>query len=317
MKNSLKGYIAAFVAVLAFSNVFIFSKAALQEVSLPQFGFYWFLLAVVLNFVLFFYRKMHRTFALLCKQSRWVLVMVGIIEIFGASLFFLSISLVDNPAVVSFLGNVGPVFVGVMGYVVLKERFNRYEIIGLLITLAGAVIISYNPEISLSAVEVSGLWAVLAATFISAFGTILVKRNVDKIPPLVLATNRTLFLFVAYVIWLVVSGQTLVVPTTALFNIAIGSILGPFLGISATYYALKHLEASRAAFIGSTKSLFVLVGAYVYFDKLPLNYQLIGGLVTIIGIVLITLGKRLKSMKRTSKVAKIEGSGPPSSGGRV
>ena len=42
MNNQLKGYLLAFLSVVAVSNVYIFSKAALNEVTLAQFGFYWF-----------------------------------------------------------------------------------------------------------------------------------------------------------------------------------------------------------------------------------------------------------------------------------
>ena len=42
-QTATKGYFFAFLAVLAMSNVYIFSKAALSEASLPVFGFYWFL----------------------------------------------------------------------------------------------------------------------------------------------------------------------------------------------------------------------------------------------------------------------------------
>ena len=38
MKPEWKGYIAVFIATLAMSNVYVFSKAALQELSLAQFG---------------------------------------------------------------------------------------------------------------------------------------------------------------------------------------------------------------------------------------------------------------------------------------
>ena len=50
IKNTpIRGYIWAFVAVIAVSNVYIFSKAALNVVHIAQFGFYWFALGLVWN----------------------------------------------------------------------------------------------------------------------------------------------------------------------------------------------------------------------------------------------------------------------------
>ena len=47
----LRGYILTLIATIAMSNVFIFSKAALKEVELIQFGFYWFGFAILWNLI--------------------------------------------------------------------------------------------------------------------------------------------------------------------------------------------------------------------------------------------------------------------------
>ena len=47
-----KGYFFSFGATLAGALVYIFSKAALKEVSLPQFGVYWFSIAICWNSIL-------------------------------------------------------------------------------------------------------------------------------------------------------------------------------------------------------------------------------------------------------------------------
>ena len=47
--NTVKGYLFALIATLAFSNVYIFSKAALNEVHLAQFGIYWCAIGVIFS----------------------------------------------------------------------------------------------------------------------------------------------------------------------------------------------------------------------------------------------------------------------------
>ncbi len=42
MKPELRGYLYAFLSVLAISNVYIFSKAVLNEINIFQFGVLWF-----------------------------------------------------------------------------------------------------------------------------------------------------------------------------------------------------------------------------------------------------------------------------------
>jgi hypothetical protein len=48
ISNITKGNLLALVSVIAVSNVYIFSKVDLNEVSLPQFGVYWFDFGLIL-----------------------------------------------------------------------------------------------------------------------------------------------------------------------------------------------------------------------------------------------------------------------------
>jgi len=93
------------------------------------------------------------------------------------------------------------------------------------------------------------------------------------------------------------------IPTNALINIGMGSLLGPFLAILANYVAMQYLEASRTAIILSTKSLFVLLGAYFYFETLASSMQIIGGGLTIVGLIVITSGKKLKQRLHKRKIS--------------
>lgn len=81
------------------------------------------------------------------------------------------------------------------------------------------------------------------------------------------------------------------------------STLGPFLASLAGYQALRYIEAGRASVLGSSKGLFVLIGAFFYFGTLPQAHQIWGGLISILGVVLISMGK-VWSSKKTKKASK-------------
>ena len=85
--------------------------------------------------------------------------------------------------------------------------------------------------------------------------------------------------------------ERIAIPISALKNILIGSLLGPFLTVIAGYLALQYIPLSRKAVIASTRGLFVLVGSYIYFGEFPDTIALIGGMVTILGVLLIAFGK--------------------------
>jgi drug/metabolite transporter (DMT)-like permease len=297
--NSVKGYFLALIAVIAVSNVYIFSKAALAEVSLPQFGFYWFSFGLLWVLLFAWYRKSFSIFKSLSVKNYVILFILGIFDVVGTYFFFKAINTVPDPTIVSFIGNISPALVISLSVIVLKEQFNKLEILGVILALVGAFIISYKGA-GINELFIDGAQYVLFSGILGAINVVVIKRNIKKILPVVLIVNRTSFLLLFSLIAMFVLNESFDVSSTALKNIFIGSVLGPFLTVIAGYLALQFIPLSRKAIIGSTKGLFVLVGSYIYFGNFPQTIALIGGFVTIIGVLLIAFGKmKLKKQIRT------------------
>ncbi|MCK5824641.1 MAG: DMT family transporter [Ichthyobacteriaceae bacterium] len=292
--NRSKGYLFAFLSTLAMSNVYIFSKSALNEISLPQFGFYWFATALVMLVAIMFYRGNSGEFKNITKQQYLKLAFIGVMETIVAGSFFMSINTIDNPAIVSFLGNMKPIFVITFGYFLLNEKYSGIEILGLLATLAGGVILGYKPNMTFQMLYDGGIIFILISMLVGTINMIFVRKNPIKVPSVIMSINRSFYLFMASVIFLFMSGESLSIPQSAMINVTLGSLLGPVLGSIASYAAIKNLEVGRMSLISTSKGIFVLIGAYFVFGKLPENIQLFGGFLTILGVVIITLSKKLK-----------------------
>ena len=173
MNNQLKGYLLAFLSVIAVSNVYIFSKAALNEVSLAQFGTYWFGFGLI--WLIMFGLK-NKSFAIikLFKRKQFLLLFtLGSIELIATTFFFKSIQTISNPAITSFLGNISPVFVLTLSFVFLKERLNNLEILGVIIALSGAFIIGYKGGTNLTDMFIDGSQYIVYSTFL--FSTVSTK----------------------------------------------------------------------------------------------------------------------------------------------
>jgi drug/metabolite transporter (DMT)-like permease len=293
IKNpAVKGYLWTFLSVIALSNVYIFSKAALNEVHIAQFGFYWFGLGMVWNLIFTVKTCKLSTIRKISRKTAGILIVIGVLETAATTLFFLGLFTIENPSVTSFLGNMGPIFVTILGVSLLKERFNNLELFGMLLTLTGAFIISYRGSDTIGDIFIKGTGYVVLGSLVFSFSTIIVKKNVGKsLSPAIISLNRTIFLFVFAFVMMFVFRKSFSIPASALLNISIGSVLGPFLAVVAGYNALKYIEASRTSILGSTKSLFVLFGSYLYFHNFPQTLQIIGGILTIIGVMLISFGK--------------------------
>jgi len=301
ISDNTKGYLWTFVSILAVSNVYIFSKAALNIVNIMQFGFYWFGFGLLWNILLSNKRIGFSKLREIPRKSVKYYIFIGLWEIIATTAFFYAIMTIENPSVTSFLGNLSPIFVTILGVLVLKERFNYIEIIGVFLTLMGAFVISYKGNTSLDQLFIDGSQYVLISTSFFAINTIFVKKNMKKFTPALLSLNRGVFIFLFAFIIMILTKQSFYIPQNAVVSLLIGSLLGPFLTVIAGYNALKYIEASKRSILSSSKSLFVLLGAYLYFGKFPMEYQIIGGIFTVFGVILISFGKMILSNRKKSR----------------
>jgi len=289
--DRFKGYFFAIIGTLAFSNEYIFSKAAMNEVHLAQFGVYWFSISTVLIFFYALSSKSLSQIKFLTKRQVRILVTLGFLEIVTTTTFYLSIHIIPDPAVTSFLGNMYPVMLALGGIVVLGEKFGPVEIIGAFLALAGAFIIGYTGETELKKLFIPGTGVVLLNAFFATVASLVVKVHVRKLSPELLNLNRSVWLLVFSFIMFFVYRQSFAIPLSALKNIAVGATLGPFLAILTIYYSFRYLEASRSSVVQSLKGIFVLLGAYLFFGTLPLAHQLLGGFLTVAGVLVMTLAR--------------------------
>ncbi len=290
--NRAKGYLFALVGTIAFSNEYLFSKAALNEVHLAQFGTYWFLTGTVLTLLYSIFTNKLVHLKLITKRQYLILFALGFLEILTATTFYLAIHIIPNPAVTSFLGNLYPVMLLLGGVVILGEKFGLFEAAGVILAVTGAFIISYTGEASLPMLFIPGAGIVLINAFLATTASLIIKVHVKNISPEILNLNRSLWLFLFSAAMLIVLRQSAVVPLSALKNITTGAILGPFLAILTIYYSFKYIEASRSSIVQSLKGIFVLAGSFLFFDILPLPNQVTGGIITIIGVMIMALGRK-------------------------
>jgi len=298
-----KGFVFAFIATLALANVYIFSKAALNVVHLFQFGFYWFGFALILN--LLFIRITKKKIKLSeINQKAWFAISVNaFFEVLGTVLFFSAIQITENPAIVSFIVNLGPVFTLFLGFFFLKERFNRIEYAGIFLTLVGVLIINYMPGASFLDVFSKGTLMVMFSTFFFAIAAIIVKKNVLRIEPIILTTSRTILLLFISLSFMLKANLSFSVPPVILLYIVGGAFMGPFLALLSSYYSLKYIEVSISNIIISTKSVLVVIGAWIFFSVVMSGNQFLGGALTMIGIIVISLSKRIKKAFADKKIS--------------
>ena len=290
MKTTNQGYLYAFIATICMSLVYLFSKAALNEISLPQFGFWWFITAIFWNSLMAAHPRGGFSIKSFTRADYRTLLYIGLIELVATTAFYAAIEVSPNPAIPSFLRNLEYLFVSVLGFILLSERFGKVALAGAFLALIGAFIVSLRTTSADSFITAaSGL--MLLSTSFYAVRTVLAKKHIREISPVVLSINRAIFLFLFSLVIMISGKYTFRIPSTAFLNIVVGSFVGPFLTSIFSYSALRYIEASRAAIIQSTTGLFVLIGAFLIFGNLPTAVQVFGGIVTMTGVILMMLNR--------------------------
>jgi drug/metabolite transporter (DMT)-like permease len=288
--DTIKGYIFAIIATLTFSNVYIFSKAALNEIPLAQFGTLWYAVVAISCFFFALFNKKLGQINHLTKKQVQILLTLGVLEILTTTLFFLSIHIIPDPAVTSFLGNLFPVMVMLGGIFILHERFGPIEIFGGFLALSGAFVISYSGGTSPGTMFIKGTGVVFFNAMFATTATLVVKTQVKKLSPELLNLNRAVWLFLFSVIMFFVMGKSVPFSASIIKNTVAGAIL-EFVAILTAYYSYKHIEASRSSIVQSLKGIFVLIVAFLAFGTLPLPHQLAGGIITVAGVLIMALAQ--------------------------
>ena len=165
----------ALAASLALAASFVFSKSALNHLNMLQFGLLWFSMGVIWNSIWFLARRDYRKVKGNAWQKTGVAVLIAVLEGVATGLFYLAIKAMENPAVVSFIGNIGPVFVTLMGVLLLGERFGRTQVFGIGITILGVFVINYREGGFAGLIDPGSVY-VLCAAFLFSLATVLGRR---------------------------------------------------------------------------------------------------------------------------------------------
>ncbi|HBG71746.1 MAG: hypothetical protein A2W93_06455 [Bacteroidetes bacterium GWF2_43_63] len=277
--------------VLAMTGVYIFSKIFLQDLPFPVFGVYWFSAGLIWN--LFLSLLAPGTYSKFEIKGSYLLflVIVGILDMTATIMWFEAVDKTDNPSLVSFMTNISPVYAVVLGYLFLKEKLSLSEGVGIIITLAGAVLIGYRSDFTWAGFLFSGAGIILISSLISQGGKVILKTRIRNYHPIVLSMNRVVFLLAFSIIFTFIYDYSLDIGVETIIYISIGALMGPVISAFAGYNALARLKVSTWSILSTSRSFFVMLVSFLVLHNLPDMIQIVGGLLTVAGVVVISLAR--------------------------
>lgn len=286
-RHQTNGYLYALGASLALSASFVFSKSALNHLTMLQFGLLWFSMGVIWNICWFLIRRDYRNVYSETGGKTAVALLIAILEGVATGLFYMAIQAMENPAVVSFIGNIGPVFVTLMGIILLGERFKRSQLLGIVITILGVFVINYSKGGFAGIVDPGSVY-IISAAFLFSLATIAGRHWHRLLVPGYMSLMRSFILATVMANLFFRSGEGIQISPGVWRDLALGSFLETLIVIVFAYQALKLIEATKTSLIISTKGVWTLILAWVFLGLLPTGLQMTGGLLTLVGVWLIT-----------------------------
>jgi drug/metabolite transporter (DMT)-like permease len=277
-KNLLMGLLLILVS-LVWAGSFIVVDVTTKQMDPIDLGFLRFLVATPLMFLLVILRK--KPLAIPKKELPWLIVL-GLTGVTLLYLFqFLGIHLTNAPTA-SVLINTNVIFIAILSGVFLHEILTKKRIAGIVLSFFGVVLIMFSDlstqEITFDNLFFIGGILMLLSAFCWALYSLVGKRLLRTYDEFVITTYAFGFgtLFYLPFVFLHISPvlqQTSLDGWLAVLYLALTCSLFGYLG---WYYALKNIDASKAAvflnfiplftilmsfFLGTSFSWFFLLGA--------------------------------------------------------
>lgn len=202
-----------------------------------------------------------------------------------------------GPRITMIIMSSNPIFGAILAYFIFGEIISPLGITGMLITISGIILVVLksnrkNHRLKISAI---GLVYAILATIKQAVGLIFTKMAffAGDLHPITATFLRVISAFVT----LIIIGLALRIlnfekikdsfdsKTTAM--LILGSLIGPYFGITLSYIAISYAPIGIASTIMSLQPILMLpISRYYYKEHIGI-YALIGSMLAVLGLVLL------------------------------
>lgn len=250
---------------------------------------------IVLNLILF-----REPLPFSAGSSRWLwLGLSGIIGLALGDAFFYQSLISVGPRLGSLLLSLAPIFGAVIAWVFFGEILTLLQITGIVLALAGMawVVLSHEepPNTPHGHTRRGVLFGVLAGLG-QAIGLVFSKQGMfGEFSPFQANAIRTLAAAIFVWAWPLIEGKagaTITVlrdkPQTIRL-IALGTLMGPLLGVSASLFAVQHAEIGVASTLMALSPVIILPISYFAFKEKIGWSALLGTVLAIIGVAILFL----------------------------
>ena len=290
MDSKLKSVLIALFVTFLWSTSWILIKIGLVDIpALPFAGLRYFLASAILLIYMLVMKKMHLISSLTKQQWKNLLIYGFVLITLTQGAQFLALSMLPAVTVSLFL-NLSPILVLFLGYVFLKERINRIQLIGIFLFLIGLIIYFYRVDLGDNMLGIAiAIFGVFVNATAAVFGrSINAKKDID---PMVITVVITGF----GSIFLLLGG--IAIQGMPVLNVQGWLIVGWLAAINTAFaftlwnIALRELKAVEANTINNTMLIQIALLAAIFLNESLSTRQWLAIAVVAVGVWLVQLRK--------------------------
>lgn len=189
-----------------------------------------------------------------------------------------------------------PPITAIAGFLILKERLTLLDLLGMIITVGGIVLVilvkgTESRKIQLSH-PLKGIIYALIGALGQSFGTIFSKFGMGNYNAFASTQIRIIAAIIGFTVVVTIRHHWSNIfrafkDINAIKNIAIGSVFGPFIGVSLSLLSVQYTTTGVASTITSISRILIIpASVFIFKEKISLK-EIIGASITIVGVALL------------------------------
>ncbi len=282
-------YTAALIAVmLIWAGSFIFIKIGLSYTGPFNLAFYRYVVASPVMAILMIAES--RGFPAIPVRDIPAFIMLalsGVTLLYAVQFVGLEYTTATNSSI---LINTSVIFIAIMSFLFLGEKFSKLKVSGLIISFTGVTLIISNGTFSLTQLFAEktfmGDVLIIIDGFIWALYTITGKSLIPRYSPITVTSISFILGTVLLIPFAVYEGlmNPLMLSMTALFSVFYLGILCSVVAYVVWFKALERMDATRVAVFVYLIPLFTILMAIPLLGEHVTVYTITGGILTMMGV---------------------------------
>jgi drug/metabolite transporter (DMT)-like permease len=230
-------------------------------------------------------------------SSAWLWLSIsGLIGFVIGDLFLFQAFVEVGSRVSMLIMSIVPPITAITGFFLMGERISLLGITGMIITISGIALVVLTKTSDEKKVRFShpikGLVYACMGALGQAFGLVFSKFGMGDYNPFAATQIRIIAAIIGFSIFITIVKKwgnlgIALKDNRAMRNITIGSFFGPFIGVSLSLVAVQHTSTGIVSTITSITPILLIPTAIIIFKEKITPREIIGAIITIVGITLL------------------------------